>query len=490
MNTTLKNNGEGWWHDLINTALMNPVLDQRRAIFTNRSLRFDRVEAVGFDLDHTLALYNCPALDGLAMHLVTKRLIDEEGYDPAFVNDMPDPDFACKGLIVDMELGNVIKIDRFGYVVHAFHGRHRLDRSERRKHYGDGDHIPHVTHHDRFIQVDSAFAKPEVLIFCALVPRQTEGQYKNLWKTIRHHTDMIHRDGSLKKVLMADPASYLDPDPEVVAMLRHLKEQGKTVFLLTNSEWFYTRAMINTALGRSCGPENLAWVDLFDLVVCEAKKPSFFNPKKPRQMESVDEDSRVFIGGSIDELEERVGFSGPEILYVGDHIYADLITSKRSSHWRTMLVIEEIEDEIEIHSELPGFARQLKDVDHHRAQKDLELHHWEALARILENTEAPPSEQAMARQLLDQCTLMRNRARKALKQYIGQRESLRSRISEAVNSHWGSLFRAGSELTYFGKQLEDFACTYTGRASNLLLYPKKHYFRSSFDHLPHELESM
>ena len=53
-------------------------------------------------------------------------------------------------------------------------------------------------------------------------------------------------------------------------------------------------------------------------------------------------------GGNISALEKRLGAGGLEVLYVGDHIYADLITSKRSNHWRTMLVISELEDEQEV----------------------------------------------------------------------------------------------------------------------------------------------
>ena len=56
-----------WWHNLVNSAILGPVIDPNRTVFTNRTLRFDRINAVGFDLDHTLAIYNCSALDSLAM---------------------------------------------------------------------------------------------------------------------------------------------------------------------------------------------------------------------------------------------------------------------------------------------------------------------------------------------------------------------------------------------------------------------------------------
>ncbi|HGY89963.1 MAG TPA: hypothetical protein ENK43_02190 [Planctomycetes bacterium] len=479
-----------WWLDLIHTSLQNPVLDRRRAIFTNRSLRFERIDAVGFDFDHTLAVYNCAKLDETAMEMVIEKLIAEEGYDKSFIENIPEPEFVTKGLVVDIEQGNVLKVDRFGHVSIAYHGRHRLDQKERRKLYGDANHIPHVTDRGRYIQIDSAFAKPEVLIFSALAPCTDCSECRCLWKTIRHYTDLIHRDDSLKKRITASPREYLSPDPDVIPMLRHLREGGKKLFLLTNSEWHYTRAMMNPALGLPGGPDDLSWVDLFDYVVVEAKKPGFFNTKKNgRPLEQIDGDPRILRGGNIDELERLVGATGPDVLYVGDHIYSDLITSKRSSHWRTMLVISELEEELAIHEDLPGFARQLRDVDVYRARTDLEVHHWTNLEGVLGRIDEPDFE-ALVEKLIEQCSERKRHAVRALKKYIDQRESLRSRIARAINPHWGSLFRTGTELTYYGKQLEDFACTYTGRASNLTLYPTNHYFRSGFDHLPHEIESM
>jgi len=54
------------WLEMIAMAIRTPVFDHERAIYTNRTLRFGQVSAVGFDFDHTLAIYNCPALDDLA----------------------------------------------------------------------------------------------------------------------------------------------------------------------------------------------------------------------------------------------------------------------------------------------------------------------------------------------------------------------------------------------------------------------------------------
>ena len=37
-----------------------------------------------------------------------------------------------------------------------------------------------------------------------------------------------------------------------------------------------------------------------------------------------------------------------QVLYVGDHIYGDILRSKKTLGWRTMLVVPELETELEI----------------------------------------------------------------------------------------------------------------------------------------------
>jgi predicted HAD superfamily phosphohydrolase YqeG len=40
--------------------------------------------------------------------------------------------------------------------------------------------------------------------------------------------------------------------------------------------------------------------------------------------------------------------SGTEVLYVGDHIYGDILTSKKEAGWRTMIILPELENELRI----------------------------------------------------------------------------------------------------------------------------------------------
>ncbi|MEE9395043.1 MAG: HAD-IG family 5'-nucleotidase [Planctomycetota bacterium] len=474
-----------WWNDVLKRAVQSPVFDSRRQIFTNRTLRFDKIKAVGFDFDHTLAVYNCEALDAVAMRLVIERL-RADGFSEDFEKEIPDPDFACKGLIVDTKLGTVLKVDRFGHVLRAFRGKNPLPRDERRVAYGDMNVIPMETDGERFRPMDTAFAKPDILIFSALSAVRLDEDCTPLWKKVREHTDMVHRDGSLKKIIMKSPLDFLNPDLEVLPMLQQLRASGKKVFLLTNSEWEYTRAMVNPAFGLGDDPSDLGWVDLFDFVVCHARKPRYFDPTGATAEKAIPEDHRILVGGCIRDIEAHLGYSGPEVLYVGDHIYADLITSKLSQNWRTMLIISELEEEIDAQAGLPGIARQINDADLARLKAESMLHHWEGLAKTLESA---PDDRLIERAKADIARLIRQE-KHDLRHHIDQREKLRDRMSRATNRFWGSHFRASNELTFYGRQIEDYGCIYSSRAANLGVYPPDHYFRSPMDYLPHELATI
>ena len=54
-----------------------------------------------------------------------------------------------------------------------------------------------------------------------------------------------HMMGELKRDIMADPERFVDLDEELPLALMDLRAAGKKVLLITNSEWFYTRAMMS-----------------------------------------------------------------------------------------------------------------------------------------------------------------------------------------------------------------------------------------------------
>jgi len=59
-------------------------------------------------------------------------------------------------------------------------------------------------------------------------------------------------------------------------------------------------------------------------------------------------------------------------------------------------------------------------------------------------------------------------------------------VETGFNPYWGLMFKEGTENSRFGEQVEQYACIYTSRVSNLLAYSPMQYFRSPRDFMPHE----
>jgi 5'-nucleotidase len=56
--------------------------------------------------------------------------------------------------------------------------------------------------------------------------------------------------------------------------------------------------------------------------------------------------SGIYLRGNASTIEEHLGLSGLEILYVGDHLYTDVLLSKDILRRRTALLVRELEDEL------------------------------------------------------------------------------------------------------------------------------------------------
>ena len=55
--------------------------------------------------------------------------------------------------------------------------------------------------------------------------------------------------------------------------------------------------------------------------------------------------------GSCDVFSQLIGCRGKDVLYVGDHIFGDIIKSKRERAWHTFLIVPELDTELRIGNE-------------------------------------------------------------------------------------------------------------------------------------------
>ena len=60
---------------------------------------------------------------------------------------------------------------------------------------------------------------------------------------------------------------------------------------------------------------------------------------------------QVYSGGSCDTFCELMGCKGNDVLYIGDHIFGDILKSKKERGWRTFLVVPEVAQELLVWTE-------------------------------------------------------------------------------------------------------------------------------------------
>lgn len=71
----------------------------------------------------------------------------------------------------------------------------------------------------------------------------------------------------------------------------------------------------------------------------------------------------VYSGGSVDVFSDIMGTYGHEVLYVGDHIFGDILKSKKARGWRTFLCVPELTQELTVWTEKNDLFAKLEDFD-------------------------------------------------------------------------------------------------------------------------------
>ncbi|KAK9813561.1 hypothetical protein WJX73_007197 [Symbiochloris irregularis] len=480
----------GWSPDVWASSL-----DPTRRVFCNRSLNMASIKAIGFDMDYTLAQYRPESFEVLAYELTVEKLIEEFDY-PAVLKDLEfDWQYMMRGLVIDKVRGNILKVDRHKYVKLAIHGFRVLSRQERLDTYAHSQATFEFDEPD-YALIDTLFSLAEAHLFMQLVDLHDaqpdlfpkEKSNADLYRDTRAAVDMCHRDGSLKNAVAKDPAKYIHEDGRLLQLLKSLRASGRGLFLATNSLWDYTNVVMNFLLtGRTGSDRNTDWLQYFDIVITGCAKPAFFTGRRPLyevmtesgflrntdggtamipigeadlpknlpsfgssaphfvpgRVREQGERARVFQGGSTWDLHKMLGIdSGNQVVYVGDHIYGDILRSKKQLGWRTVLVFPELAAELDILSHNTGVTRKLR---HLRLQRD-----------VLEDQI----------QRLNWALMNDHHAR--------------------FHSAWGQLLKTGYQNSRFAHQVERFACLYTSHVSNLSFYSPDKSYRGRMDFMAHE----
>jgi hypothetical protein len=240
-------------------------------------------------------------------------------------------------------------------------------------------------------------------------------------------------------------------------------------------------------------PAGMTFRQLFDIIIVGARKPHFFEGSAPA-FRVVDESTGAlmphvgplsvggaYFGGNARLIERALGLRGEEVLYVGDHLYADVHVSKNVLRWRTALVTRELENELVA---LESFKPKQAQLTALMTEKE-NLEHGFSLARIalqrldLKYGPPPTQDRAQLRQEMQS-------TREALVELDSRISELARGAAELGNARWGLLMRAGNDKSRLAFQMERYADIYTSRVSNFLLSTPFVYLRSPRGSLPHD----
>ncbi|MFO0566003.1 MAG: HAD-IG family 5'-nucleotidase [Polyangiaceae bacterium] len=470
-----------------NRSLGIPRVDR---VSVNRNLRLSGIEWIGFDMDYTLATYNQEEMDAISIDLTAERMV-RRGY-PAYLRQLSyDARFPIRGLLVDKKLGHVLKMDRHKGVLKGYHGLRLLGRDELDELYHHKRIRPHTP---RYHWIDTLFALSEVTAYSAIIDvlerRGEHVDYPSVFSDVRMSIDEAHRDGSVYARVTADFPRYILRDPELARTLHKFRSAGKRLFLLTNSPWHYTDSVMRYLLG-SAMTEYPSWQHYFDIVVCAAQKPAWFQEGKPfverdadgslRPVKSSLERGRVYENGNLADFERLVNVRGSSVLYVGDHIYGDILRSKKETSWRTAMIIQELDQEVAALETCASELARIRELHDQREKIEDELRYYQTHFKELSKANnGDVADKQRVKRAID-------RLRAELRRIDQEHELLHEGVDRTFHPYWGSLLKEENEMSGFGLQVSLYADIYMRKVSNLLSYSPQQFFRSPHDLMPHEL---
>ena len=451
-------------------------------VFINRTINMKKIKAIGFDMDYTIVRYNTKAFEELTHKESLKKLIEVKNYPKKILELGWDYDRSIQGLVIDKKRGNILKVSRYGKVKHAYHGLEPMNFKDMQRVYRN--RVIDLTE-DHFQSLDTSFSISNGVLYGQLVALKEEGiklpDYYTLADDIKEVIDIVHADGSLKGEVSRNIEKFIIQEPELAGLLEKYKDYGKKLLVITNSDYKYCKLLMDYAI-KPFLKKHKCWTEVFDITITLARKPSFFTTKTPlltienEQGQMMNHFGKmepgIYQGGWAGKLQEDLGLEGDQILYLGDHIYGDVVSIKKTFNWRTALVLDPLTEEIEGNKKSNSIQ---KEIDKLMAEKELlEKQINDQEARKYENDEK-----------ID---------RDELNSLYAKIEKINNQISDTLenyrthfNPYWGEMMRAGQEESRFADQMEKYACIYMTKIADLLSLSPRTYFRPNKRILPHEV---
>ena len=448
-------------------------------VFVNRTLNMKHINYIGLDMDHTLVRYDSQRFESLVYDFVLDELIKHKKYPPQIKQLTFNFSNAIRGLVVDSQHGNILKLSRFGAIRQSYHGTQPVNYATQKKMYRS----TYIDLRDpKYIAIDTAFSISFCVLYAQLIdykdqnPTALPDYYTIAFDTL-HAVNHVHAEGKLKKTISDNLEYFVLRDPKIVDGLKRMIQYKKKIFLLTNSESYYTKNILDYAINPYLSAGE-TWQDLFEFVITSANKPRFFYEKLPFKLNTEQEETIEFIhpgiyqGGNATQFAQDLNLNGDEILYIGDHIYGDILRLKKACNWRTALVVEELGHEIDAQKKAIHIEHNIVAA----MEIKTNLEHQYITQQSINMEKNIDKNEPKLRHLYEQIN--------EIDQHIS---NLLQQQKEFYNPLWGRVFRAGAEESYFAYQVERFACIYMEKLVDLLDCSPLTYFRAPQRKLAHDL---
>jgi len=292
--------------------------------------------------------------------------------------------------------------------------------------------------------------------------------YKAIFQDVRAAMDHVHINGRLKSMTVENLEKYVHRDERLLTLLDRMRAHGKT-FLLTNSDYDYTNKIMQFLVDYPTkdGSPQRDWTLYFDYIIVDSRKPLFFDEGTTlRQVDRATCQRRlgihtgpllqhqIYSGGSSDVFSKLVGAKGKDVVYIGDHIFGDILKCKKIRGWRTFLVIPEMSQELHVWTDKRSLYNRLQNLD-------------AVLGDLYRNLDSSAKEKPDTSSV---------------------QHAMREVAHEMDMSYglMGSLMRSGSRQTFFASQVQRYADLYASTFLNLLHYPFSYLFKAPPMLMPHE----
>jgi HAD superfamily 5'-nucleotidase-like hydrolase len=439
-----------------------------------------KVDTVGFDYDYTLVTYTEELLE-LIYDMALKRLVQDRQYPMEMLTSglCFNPRFPIRGLAVDKETAWICHLSYTHKVAVAWEGQEKVPTSALYREYRSKRALTPKERKERLKPLNDLFSMAECCLIADTVQffKNTSIPYcpRNAVTDVLAAIRETHISGDFHRIVAQQPERYFRSMPHLKDVLDNFKHAGKRLIFVSNSPFWYVDAGMKYVIGEN-------WRQSWDAVITSAGKPIFYTEqRRPFRQVNTDtgrvkfnlvdrfEQGEVYSEGCLKELVRLMDWepagmdefsisreggasalASPNVLYIGDSLFADLVDAKREFGWTTAAVTPEV-----------GYEMEMQSQTHYvHIQRTIEI--LLSALRLLQD-------ELGASQYTDEdCAVLDTLERLVSK--------WRDRETALLGNPFGSVFRARYQPSLFSHSLRRYCDLYMSSVSSLRNYSPQHRF--------------